>query len=95
VLGEVLHGAVLPLSTVTSMQLSWSRWTCSERERELVVVVEGLGQPPGQLAGGVVVDVTTAATQSRLASSVEAASRMPARARSRIASDGSGSRGRR
>ena len=57
VLGEVLHGAGLALEHGHLHAAVMVEVDMQRRQRQLVVIVEGLGQPLGQFARGVIVDV--------------------------------------
>ena len=57
VLGEVLHGAGLALEHCDLHATVMVEMDMQRRQRQFVMIVEGLGQALGQLARGVVVDV--------------------------------------
>ena len=57
VLGEVLHGAGLALEHCHFHAAVMVEVNMERRQRQFVMIVEGLGQPLGQFARGMVVDV--------------------------------------
>ena len=57
VLGEVLHGAGLALEHCHFHATVMVEVDMQRRQRQFVMIVEGLGQPLGQFARGMVVDV--------------------------------------
>ncbi len=57
VIGKMLHVEPRPLSTVTSMQLSWSKWTCNVACAMIVMIVKIARKALRQFALVMVVDV--------------------------------------